>query len=99
MSNDRSLGIDMTPEPIPDFAVVEERKPVPATEAERNEYVNADVLRRACHVRMDALVRRVRGLSVGAPIDIKSIVAEVATDLEESVRRYLEVERTFRSVR
>jgi len=101
MSDDPSAayGIDMIPSPIPDFAVIDDPGPVPSTEAERHEHVNADVLRRALHVRMDALIRHVRSLPSESPINVRNIVRMAAQDLEQSVERYLGVERNFRKSR
>ena len=101
MSDERRFGIDMVPaagmpfhEEVPANPV-----PVPATEAERHEYVNADVLRRACHVRMDELIAQVRKLPPRAPINVRNLVRLAAQDLETAVEHYLGVERTFRRPR
>ena len=102
MSDDRSAvyGIDMVPEAIPDWARVEDSpKPIPATEAERDEHVNADILRRACQVRMTELVGHIRSLPLESNIVVRNIVRLAAQDLETAVERYLAIERKFRTVR
>ena len=69
---------------------------IPATEAERQEHVNADILRRACHVRVTELIEHVRRLDPRGVIVVTNIVRLAAQDLEVAVQRYLAVEREFR---
>ena len=101
MSDDRpaALGIDMVPEHVPAWAVVKEAPAIPATEAERDESVNADVLRRVCHLSVQELIRHVRGLPPEAPIVVGNLVRLTAQELQAAVERYLAVERRCRNVR
>jgi hypothetical protein len=99
MSDERGFGIDMVPLPIPEFARVHEEPVAPVTEAERDESVNADILRRACHVRIDELITHVRRLDPRGAIVVANIVRLAAQDLEGAVERYIGVERKFRQRR
>lgn len=99
MSDERGFGADMVPEPIPDWARVADTPRAPVTEAEKHEHVNADVLRRACHLSVQELIRKIRSLPPEGPIHVGNIVSLTKQELEEAVRRYLAVERAFRSSR
>jgi hypothetical protein len=111
MSDERGFGIDMVPmvghddawgelyrstcDGIQEQALLGPGR-IPTTEAERQESVNADILRRACHVRMTELIEHVRRLDPRGVVVVANIVRLAAQDLEIAVGRYLAVEREFR---
>lgn len=99
MSDERGFGADMVPEPIPEWARVDDTPRDPVTEAERHEHVNADVLRRVCHLSVQELIRKIRALPPEGPIHVGNIVRLTTQELEAAVQRYLAVERAFRNRR
>jgi hypothetical protein len=92
----------MIPERIPEWARIEDPTPAPQTPAEQDETVNADILRRALHVRVDALISRVRALPVESPTSfqyVPGLIREASSDIQAAIERYLDVERTFHKSR
>lgn len=99
MSDERSYGTDMVPEPIPEWARVEDAPKVPVTEAEKHEHINADILRRTCHLSMQELIRKIRSLPPEGTVHVGNIVRLTAQELEAAIMRYRAVERAFHNSR
>lgn len=71
--------------------------PIPVTEVERSEIVNADTLRAALLAGVERIMQHVRAMPTHDSLAASSVVRLAGEDMNMAVQRYLFVEAKFRS--